>query len=71
MGRYSITFEVDPNVGTAPWSGRESAKQKMMQSLYDYLTQRCGVSDAVIQEVVDTPQEVSVATIKRKKRDRL
>lgn len=55
MARFRITFEATPEVGTAPWSGRESSRLKMMQSLTDYLLQRCACTNVSIMEVIDTP----------------
>ena len=58
MARFRITFEATPEVGTAPWAGRESARLKMIQSLTDYLVQRCQCSNVSIMEIVDTPAAV-------------
>jgi len=58
MARFRITFDATPEVGTAPWSGRESARLKMIQSLTDYLRERCACWNISIMEIVDTPETV-------------
>ena len=44
MGAYRLSFDADPEK-FGPWSGRESAQVKFVQSLSDYLTTRCGASN--------------------------
>ena len=66
MARFRITFDATPEVGTAPWCNRESSRLKMMQSLTDYLLQRCNAHNVSIMEVVDTPVVEAEKTTKVK-----
>ena len=50
-----MEFDATPEVGTAPWCNRESSRLKMMQSLTDYLTERCNASNVSIVAIADIP----------------
>lgn len=67
MAKFRISFDATPEVGTAPWCGRESSRLKMMQSLTDYLTQRCNAHNVSIMEIIDNPA-VAVAAPRSRKR---
>jgi len=52
MAKFTINFETDPET-RGPWQGRKSARVKMIQSITDYLSSRCGCDNVVLTEVVD------------------
>jgi len=63
MAKFTIDFETDPET-RGPWQGRKSARVKMIQSITDYLSSRCGCDNVVLTEVVDVvvqPPKVSSA----------
>ncbi len=55
MSGFKIRFNADPETGPGPWANRKSSRRKMMQSITDYLVQRCGCTNVTIMEVIDTP----------------
>jgi hypothetical protein len=65
MANFKISFSADPDTG-GPWQGRKSSRQKMIQSITDYLTMRCECSDVVLMEVIDTPAEQASPVAKKK-----
>ena len=71
MARFKISFECTPEV-TGPWANRKpaSARLKMMQSLTDYLTNRCAATNVTILELVDTPVVEEVKETKKVKKRR-
>ena len=68
MSRFRIDFEATPEVGTAPWSGRESARLKMIQSITDYLLERCACNNVSVKEIIDKPVEVAKPKASNKKK---
>jgi hypothetical protein len=74
MAHFRISFDADPENSTAPWGHRESSRLKMMQSLTDYLTERCCASNVTIVEVIDKPpveEPAAPVAVKKTRRSRL
>jgi hypothetical protein len=66
MAQFRISFEADPENSTAHWSGQKRSTLKMMQSLTDYLEQRCCAWNVRIMEVIDKPEEVAAKPTRKK-----
>ena len=67
MARFRIDFDADPDT-SGPWQGRKSSLVKMIQSITDYLSGRCGANGVSILEIIDTPAVAAAPEPANKKR---
>jgi len=66
MARFRIDFDADPDT-SGPWQGRKSSRMKMIQSVTDYLSSRCGANGVSVKEIIDTPAVEAVPVAKKRR----